>query len=125
VGAAGLGSSQTASITGGALMQEPDLLFADEPTSSLDLKTSIEILEIISRSASESRIPAIVNIHNIEQARRYAARLMGSAASSLAAFLSARIGPHSRQYKCPSIPRTGARKPCRLRGVTARPQPSQ
>jgi energy-coupling factor transporter ATP-binding protein EcfA2 len=93
-------------MTGGALMQEPDLLLADEPTSSLDLKTSIEILEIISRSASESSIPVIVNNHNVELAHRYAARLMGSAASSLAAFLSARIGPHSRQYKCPSIART-------------------
>ena len=55
------GRSPTASITGGALMPEPDLLLADEPTSSLDLKTSIEILELISRRTSESSIPAIVN----------------------------------------------------------------
>ena len=112
-------------MTGGVLMPEPDLPLADEPTSSLDPKTSVEIMEPISRRASESSIPAIVYIHNVELARRYAARLMGSAASLLAAFLSARIGRHSRQYKFPSIPRTGARKPCRLRGVRARPQPSQ
>jgi ABC-type molybdate transport system ATPase subunit len=56
------------SITGGALMQEPDLLLADDPTSSLDLKISIEILELISRRASESSIPAIVNNHNVELA---------------------------------------------------------
>jgi hypothetical protein len=109
----------------GALMQEPDLLLTDEPTSSLHPKTSVEIMEPISRRASESSIPAIVYIHNVELAHRYAARLMGSAESSLAAFLSARIGPHSRQYKCPSVPRTGVRNPCGLRGVTARPQPSQ
>jgi ABC-type phosphate/phosphonate transport system ATPase subunit len=68
-----------------------DLLLADEPTSSLDPKTSVEIMELISRRASES-IPAIVNIHNVEQAGRYAARFIGLAESSLVAFLSARIG---------------------------------
>jgi phosphonate transport system ATP-binding protein len=49
-------------------MQEPDLLLADDPTSSLDLKTSIEILELISRRASESSVPAIVNNLNVELA---------------------------------------------------------
>ena len=29
-----------------AMMQEPELLLADEPTSSLDPKTSVEIMEI-------------------------------------------------------------------------------
>src|SRR6266404_5744883 len=52
------------SITGGALMQEPDLLLADEPTSSLDPKTSIEITELIPRRASESTFRPIVNIHD-------------------------------------------------------------
>ena len=60
-----------------ALMQEPDLLLADEPTSSLDPKTSVEIMELIARRAGESSIPAIVNIHNVELARRYADRIIG------------------------------------------------
>src|SRR5262249_39899854 len=46
-----------------ALMQEPDLVLADEPTSSLDPKTSVEIMELIARRAGERDIPAIVNIH--------------------------------------------------------------
>src|SRR6059058_1535889 len=41
-----------------ALMQEPDLLLADEPTSSLDPKTSVEILQLIARRAGERDIPA-------------------------------------------------------------------
>lgn len=60
-----------------ALMQEPDLMLADEPTSSLDPKTSVEIMELIARRAGERDIPVIVNIHNVELARRYADRIVG------------------------------------------------
>jgi phosphonate transport system ATP-binding protein len=60
-----------------ALMQEPDLILADEPTSSLDPKTSVEIMELIAQRAGERDIPAIVNIHNVELARRYADRIVG------------------------------------------------
>jgi phosphonate transport system ATP-binding protein len=60
-----------------ALMQEPDLVLADEPTSSLDPKTSVEIMELIVRRAGERDIPAIVNIHNVGLARRFADRIVG------------------------------------------------
>ena len=60
-----------------ALMQEPDLILADEPTSSLDPKTSVEIMELIARTAGERDIPVIVNIHNVELARRFADRIVG------------------------------------------------
>ena len=59
-------------------MQEPDILLADEPTSSLDPKTSVEIMELLCRLARRSGgIPVIVNIHNVELARRFAARIVG------------------------------------------------
>ncbi len=60
-----------------ALMQEPDLILADEPTSSLDPKTSVEIMELISSRAGERDIPVIVNIHNVALARRFADRIVG------------------------------------------------
>jgi len=60
-----------------ALMQEPDLVLADEPTSSLDPKTSVEIMELIARRAGERDIPVIVNIHNVGLAKRYADRIVG------------------------------------------------
>jgi phosphonate transport system ATP-binding protein len=60
-----------------ALMQAPDLILADEPTSSLDPKTSVEIMELIAKRAAERGIPVIVNIHNVELARRYADRIIG------------------------------------------------
>jgi phosphonate transport system ATP-binding protein len=62
-----------------ALMQEPDLVLADEPTSSLDPKTSVEIMELIASRAGERDIPVIVNIHNVELARRFADRIVGMA----------------------------------------------
>jgi phosphonate transport system ATP-binding protein len=58
-------------------MQEPDIILADEPTSSLDPKTSVEIMELLSRLAAERDIPVVVNIHNVELARRFAARVIG------------------------------------------------
>lgn len=60
-----------------ALMQEPDLILADEPTSSLDPKTSVEIMELIARRAGERDIPVIVNMHNVDLARRFADRIVG------------------------------------------------
>jgi len=41
-----------ASMTGGVLMPEPDLPLADEPTSSLDPKTSVEIMKLIPNGES-------------------------------------------------------------------------
>jgi phosphonate transport system ATP-binding protein len=60
-----------------ALMQEPDLILADEPTSSLDPKTSVEIMDLIARRAGERGIPVVVNMHNVELARRFADRIIG------------------------------------------------
>lgn len=60
-----------------ALMQDPDLLLADEPTSSLDPKTSVEIMELMSTLGLKRNIPIIVNIHNVSLASRFADRVIG------------------------------------------------
>jgi phosphonate transport system ATP-binding protein len=60
-----------------AIMQNPDLILADEPTSSLDPKTSVEIMEILEKLAAERGIPVVVNIHNVELAKRFADRVIG------------------------------------------------
>lgn len=62
-----------------ALMQEPEIVLADEPTSSLDPKTSVEIMEILHGLASDRGIPVVVNIHNVDLARRFASRIVGMA----------------------------------------------
>ena len=60
-----------------ALMQSPALLLADEPTSSLDPRTAVEVMELMARLTGEAGVPVIVNIHNVELARRYAHRIIG------------------------------------------------
>lgn len=60
-----------------ALMQRPDVLLADEPTSSLDPKTSVEIMELMTALAAREGIPVIVNIHQVDLARRFAHRIVG------------------------------------------------
>lgn len=62
-----------------ALMQQPALLLADEPTSSLDPKTSVEIMELLRSQGRSRQIPVIINMHDVDLARRYADRVIGMA----------------------------------------------
>ncbi|MDQ7776996.1 MAG: phosphonate ABC transporter ATP-binding protein [Paracoccus aminovorans] len=60
-----------------ALMQRPDLLLLDEPTASLDPKTSRQIMRLVRELVSERRTPAIINIHDVALAKEYADRIVG------------------------------------------------
>ncbi len=62
-----------------ALMQDPDLILADEPTSSLDPKTSVEVMEIMVRLAGARNTPVVINIHNVDLAKRFSNRIIGMA----------------------------------------------
>jgi iron complex transport system ATP-binding protein len=55
-----------------ALVQEPRLMLLDEPTSSLDLKNQVEILGLIRRVVREHRIAAVMTMHDLNTAFRYA-----------------------------------------------------
>jgi phosphonate transport system ATP-binding protein len=66
-----------------AVMQQPELLLADEPTSSLDPKTSVEIMELMTAIAESRGIPVILNIHNVQLAKRFATRVIGLAGGSV------------------------------------------
>ena len=68
---------------GRALMQKPDLLLVDEPTASLDPKTSRQIMRIIVELAHESDTPTLLNIHDVPLAQSHADRIIGLAAGEI------------------------------------------
>jgi phosphonate transport system ATP-binding protein len=60
-----------------ALMQEPALLLVDEPTASLDPKTSRQIMRLLVELCEERGLAAIVNIHDVALAQEFARRVVG------------------------------------------------
>ncbi len=60
-----------------AIIQNPHVLLADEPTSSLDPKTSVEIMELLVELSETYGIPFIINIHDVELAKRFTDRVIG------------------------------------------------
>lgn len=62
-----------------ALMQQPQILLADEPTASLDPKTSVEIMEILQEVVETRNVPVLINMHDVSLAKRFANRIIGMA----------------------------------------------
>jgi phosphonate transport system ATP-binding protein len=60
-----------------ALAQEPELLLIDEPTASLDPKTSRQIMRLIEEICRERELPAIINIHDVPLAKQFMQRIIG------------------------------------------------
>jgi phosphonate transport system ATP-binding protein len=60
-----------------ALAQEPELLLVDEPTASLDPKTSRQIMRLLTEICAERSLPAIVNIHDVPLAQQFMQRIVG------------------------------------------------
>jgi phosphonate transport system ATP-binding protein len=60
-----------------ALEQDPELLLVDEPTASLDPKTSRQIMRLILEICQESGLPAIINIHDVVLAQSFTQRIIG------------------------------------------------
>lgn len=58
-----------------ALAQTPGALVLDEPTSSLDIRHQMAILELLRRSA-DSGLSVLLITHDLEQAARFADRLV-------------------------------------------------
>ena len=86
VGLTGYQSTRADALSGGqrqrvgiarALMQSPDLLLVDEPTASLDPKTSRQIMRLLVELAREAGTPTLVNIHDVALAQTFADRIVG------------------------------------------------
>lgn len=60
-----------------ALAQNPELLLVDEPTASLDPKTSRSIMRLLTTLCAERELSAVVNIHDVALARLFLPRIVG------------------------------------------------
>lgn len=68
------GQQQRVSIAR-ALINNPKIIFADEPTGNLDTKTSSEIMNILAEKVKASRVTLIMVTHDLEVAN-YADRII-------------------------------------------------
>lgn len=55
-----------------ALAQEPEVLLLDEPVSNLDLKNQLEVMDLVARTVTERGLSAILAIHDLNLALRFA-----------------------------------------------------
>ncbi|SIQ71230.1 MULTISPECIES: ABC transporter ATP-binding protein [unclassified Bosea (in: a-proteobacteria)] len=67
------------------LAREPDIVLLDEPTSALDLHRQFDVLTLMSRLTRERGILTLVSIHDLNQALRFADKVMVLADSTLKA----------------------------------------
>jgi iron complex transport system ATP-binding protein len=59
-----------------ALVQDPDVLLLDEPTSSLDLKNQQKILNLVRQVVSEHAVAAVMTMHSLNTALRFADKFL-------------------------------------------------
>ena len=86
VGMAEYASQRASTLSGGqqqraaiarALVQQAEIILADEPIASLDPEASVRVMEILSRINREKGISVIVSLHQVEFALKYCSRVVG------------------------------------------------
>jgi phosphonate transport system ATP-binding protein len=66
-----------------ALVQEPELILADEPIASLDPRNTKIVMDGLARINKDYGITVLCNLHSLDIARTYCDRLIGLSAGSL------------------------------------------
>ncbi len=69
-----------------AIAQEPDVIVLDEPTSYLDIRYKIELLDILRDMAHEEGITVIMTLHEIDLATKISDYLLCVKGDTIAAF---------------------------------------
>jgi phosphonate transport system ATP-binding protein len=62
-----------------AMSQEPKIVLADEPVASLDPELSYQVMNTLERITREDGVLTLINLHQVELAKRFADRLVGIA----------------------------------------------
>ena len=66
-----------------ALAQRPKVILADEPVASLDPVTSEEIMSLLREICEREGITVVVNLHQVDLARRFADRIIGMSSGKI------------------------------------------
>ena len=72
-----------------ALCQEPEIIVLDEPTSFLDIRHKLELLEILRHMAREQNITVILSLHEIDLAQKISDRVVCVKGDRIAGYGSA------------------------------------
>ncbi|GGI94823.1 phosphonate ABC transporter ATP-binding protein [Halobellus salinus] len=60
-----------------ALVQEPEILLADEPVASLDPKAAREVMRYLKKAATEQDLTTVTSLHQVNIAREFGDRFLG------------------------------------------------
>ena len=66
-----------------ALVQEPEIILADEPVASLDPRNAKVVMDALQRINRHFGLTVLVNLHSLDLARGYCDRVLGMAAGRL------------------------------------------
>jgi phosphonate transport system ATP-binding protein len=66
-----------------ALVQEPEIILADEPVASLDPRNAQVVMDALLRINRHFGLTVLCNLHSLDLARTYCDRLVGMAAGRL------------------------------------------
>ncbi len=69
-----------------AICQEPEIIVLDEPTSFLDIRHKIELLDILSDMAKNNGITVVMSLHEIDLAERISDRIVCVKGDRIAAY---------------------------------------
>lgn len=69
-----------------AICQEPEIIVLDEPTSFLDIKYKIELLEILNDMAKKQKIAVVMSLHEIDLAYKVSDKIVCVKGDKIAAY---------------------------------------
>ena len=69
-----------------AICQEPEVMILDEPTSYLDIRHKLELLEILRKLAKEKEITVIMSLHEIDLAQKISDKVVCVKGDRIAGF---------------------------------------